>query len=81
MTFRELKFKYKAGDDRATRTALVDFNNSYLLLVYLFEPSSKTKGSEGWNVLITNVKEQDSIHHRNQSIEQIDALLKEYSSK
>ena len=81
MTFRNLKFKYKAGEDRAIRTAGHDFQNGYLMQVYLFEPSRLTKGSKGWNVRITNAKEQESIHHHSQSIEQIDALLKEYSSK
>ena len=81
MTFRELKFKHKAGDDRAMRTAGHDFKNGYLMQVYLFEPSRLTKGSPGWNVRITNLEEQESIHHHAQSIAQINALLKEYSSK
>ena len=81
MTFTDLKFRYKTGEDRAIRTAGHDFQNGYLMQVYLFEPSSLTKGSAGWNVRITNANKQESMHHHSQSIEQIDALLKEYSSK
>ena len=81
MTFKDLKFIYRSSDDRTIRTALKDLGNGYLFNVYLFLPSRLTKGSAGWNVRITNVQEQESIHKHNQSIEQIDALLKEYSSK
>lgn len=79
MTFRELKFRYKTGEDRAIRTAGHDFQNGYLMQVYLFEPSLLTKGSAGWNVRITNVSEQESMHHHSQSIAQINELLSKYS--
>ena len=79
MTFRDLKFVYRSSDDRTIRTALADLNNGYLFNVYLFLPSSLTKGSAGWNVRITNAKEQESIHKHSQSIEQINELLSKYS--